>query len=307
VKCYSFAKRLTIHLLCLIAFAITFTSSSTASDLATVSAGPVRKVADGFRFTEGPAWDGNGNLYFSDIPNKTLYRLPYDGKAELIRTGEQASNGIVVDRKGRLVFCEVGGRRIVERSADGKEVTLADSCEDKPLAMPNDLWMAPNGGIYFTVPVIKAKQAMHLPKDAINATVCYISPDRKTVRRVGYDLKNANGIVGSSDGKRLYVADPRSQKCFRYQINADGSLSNRQTAAPRFSDGLTLDKHGNLYTTSDEGVRVFSPAAKEIALIPIPETPANMTFGGSDGRTLFITARTGVYAVPMNVTGDFKR
>ena len=270
-----------------------------------LASGPVRKLAGGFRFTEGPAWDGDANWYFSDIPNKTLHRISEGGKVELIRTGEQASNGIVVDTEGQLIFCEVGGRRIVARSVDGKETTLADSCDGNPIGMPNDLWMSPDGGVYFTVPVTNKQRAKVVPPEAVNATVCFISPDRKTVRDVGFGLKNANGIVGSSDGKSLYVADPRSQKCFRYSIEPDGSLSNQQVAATRFSDGLTLDEHGNLYTTSKEGVRVFSPDAKEIALIQVPETPANMTFGGVDGRTLLITARTGIYAV--QVRGDFKK
>lgn len=277
------------------------------NELQRLNIGPVRKLADGFRFTEGPAWDGDAGWYFSDIPKKTLHYITQDGRVELIRTGKQASNGIVVGTEGQLLFCEVGGRRIVARSLDGKETTLADSCDGKPIGMPNDLWLAPSGGIYFTVPVTNKQRAKVVPPDAVNATICFISPDRKTVRNVGYDLKNANGIVGSSDGKSLYVADPRSQKCFRYSIEPDGSLSNQQVAATRFSDGLTLDEQGNLYTTSKEGVRVFSPDAKEIALIEVPETPANMTFGGIDGRILLITARTGIYAVQMQVRGDFKK
>ncbi len=266
--------------------------------------GEVRKLAGGLRFTEGPAWNGKNALFFSDMPNNSLHRWSEANGVTLVRKGERNSNGIVVDREGNLLFCE-GDRRIVQRSPDGQEVTIADGCDGQPLGMPNDLWMAPNGGVYFTIPLIRPNQADRFPENAVNATVCYISADRKTVRNVGYDLKNANGIVGSCDGTRLYVADPSSQKCFRYLIGADGGLSDQQIAAARFSDGLTLDQEGNLYTTSNEGVRVFSPSGKELALIPIPETPANMTFGGKDGRTLFVTARTSLYAVSMNVRGDF--
>lgn len=269
-----------------------------------LTSSPVRKLAEGFRFTEGPAWDGKGNLYFSDIPNKTLHRLSENGKVDLIRTGAQASNGIVIGSDGELIFCEVGGRRIVARSKDGKETTLADSCDDKPIGMPNDLWMAPDGGIYFTIPFTNKQRAKVVPPDAVNATVCYISPDRKSIRDVGIGLKNANGIVGSSDGKRLYVADPRSQKCWRYSIQADGSLSDQRLAADQASDGLALDELGNLYTTSKLGINVYSPDAKLISTIVVPESPANMKFGGDDGHRLFITARTGIYSVQMKVNGD---
>lgn len=272
-----------------------------------LASGPALKLADGFRFTEGPAWDGNGSWYFSDIPNKTLYRLSNEGEVKLVRTGEQASNGIVVGSNGELFFCEVAGRRIVARSIDGRETTLADSCDGKPIGMPNDLWMAPNGGIYFTIPVTNKQRAKVVPPEAVNATVCYISPDRKSIRDVGIGLKNANGIVGSSDGKLLYVADPRSQKCWRYSIAADGSLTDQRVAAEQGSDGLALDERGNLYTTSKQGVTVYSPNAKLISTIDVPESPANMKFGGNDGRTLFITARTGIYAVPMQVRGGVSK
>ncbi len=265
--------------------------------------GEVRRLASGFRFTEGPAWDGKGALFFSDMPNNALHRWSEADGVTLVRKGEHNTNGIVVDRAGTLYVCE-GARRIVQRSSDGKETTIADSCEGRPLGMPNDLWMTPNGGIYFTIPVIKPTQADRFPQNAVNATVCFISPDRTIIRNVGYDLTNANGIVGSSDGKRLYVSDPRAQRCVRYTIDPDGGLSNQQVVAARFSDGLALDQGGHLYTTCHEGIRVFSPAGREVVLIPIPETPANMTFGGNDGRTLFITARTSLYAVSMNVQGD---
>ncbi len=283
---------------------VTLGQPKTALGQIPTAKGYVEKLEGEFRFTEGPAWNGKDAWYFSDLPNNAIFRWTVvEGKAR-IRKGKHNSNGIVVDRDGGLIFCE-GGRRIIRRSPAGQEETLADACEGKPLGMPNDLWLAPDGGVYCTIPAIKPKVADTFPKDSVNGTVCYISPDRKSVHNVGYDLKNANGIAGSGDGTRLYVADPRSQKCFRYTIGADGHLSDQQVAAACFSDGLTLDEYGNLYTTSNEGIRVFSPAGKEIARIPVPETPANMTFGGKDGRRLFITARTSIYSVNMNVRGDF--
>jgi gluconolactonase len=267
--------------------------------------GPVRKLADGFKFTEGPAWDAKGGrLYFSDIPNMTLLQWTPDGGAKILRTGEQASNGIIVDRDGSLVFCEVGGLRIVRRSTDGKETTLADKCDGKPFAQPNDLWFAPDGAVYFTVPKLNPQRAKAVPPGALNGTVCRISPDGKTVTDVGaaVGVKGPNGVVGSADGTRLYWTDVAT--CASATIQPDGSLADRKLAAQKGSDGLALDEHGNLYTTSREGVVVWSPAAEQIALIPVPESPANMKFGGREGRTLFITARMGLYAVDMNVRGD---
>ena len=279
----------------------------------------VRKLTGGFRFTEGPAWDGKDAWYFSDLSNRTLHRWTERKGVELVRTGiDGSSNGIVVDADGRLVFCEVATRRIVRRSADGKEVTLADSCDGRPIGMPNDLWRAPGGDIYFTIPRTNARRAKAVPKNAVSGTVCRIaSPQHDVgqnrpsgdggyeVNNVGIGLKSPNGIVGTRDCKWLYVADPGAQKCWRFAIEPDGSLTDQELAADRGSDGLAVDEQGNLYVTGrDEGVLVYSPEAKQIAKIAVPERPANMKFGGPDGRTLFITARTGIYAVEMNVRGN---
>lgn len=269
-----------------------------------VKAATVRKIAGGFRFTEGPAYDGDGHWYFSDLPTKTLHRVSDDGKTELVRTGKQASNGIVVDLDGQLIFCEVGGRRIVLRLSDGQETTLADAYDGKPLGMPNDLWLSPSGGVYFTIPKTNKRRARVVPKDALNATVCFLTADRSKVLNVGSGLASPNGIVGSSDGKYLFVADPGARKCWRYSIMSDGTLKDRQLAAQQGSDGLALDSLGNLYTTSAHGISVWSKDAKLVGTINVPERPANMRFGGRDGHTLMITARTGVYSVRLPIRGD---
>lgn len=261
------------------------------------------KLADGFRFTEGPAYDNRGGWYFSDIPNKTLHHWSEDRGSLTIRTGEQASNGIVVAQNGDLIFCEVGGRRIVHRTLSGDERTLSDSCDGWPLGMPNDLWIAPDGAIYFTVPKTNRRRAKVVPANAVNATVCRISPDGKATTNVGLGLKSCNGIVGTADGKTLFVADPGSQTCWRYDIRPDGSLANQSVAAKAGSDGLAVDQLGHLYTTGREGVDVWSSDGEKVSTIPVPERPANMKFGGPDNKTLFVTARAGIYSVEMNVAG----
>ena len=272
--------------------------------------GPVQKLAGGFRFTEGPAWDGAGTLYFSDLPNRTLHRWTAAGGVELLRTGVEFSNGIDIDRDGSLVFCEVGSRRIVRRAVDGSEETLAEAVGEQPIGPPNDLWIGPDGAVYFTLPRDKRSRRKNPPPPpdgALYGTVCRIDPADGTVRDLDPDdelVVGPNGIVGSADGTTLFLADPPGRTCWAFDLGPDGTLSNRRKIADVASDGLTLDEHGNLYTTGPDGVLVWSPDGSRIAAVPVPEQPANMTFGGPDGRTLFVTARTGLYAVEMNVRGD---
>ena len=269
----------------------------------------MRKLAGGFRFTEGPAWDGAGTLYFSDLPNRTLNRWTAAGGVETLRTGAAFSNGVGVDAAGRLAFCEASGR-VVRRDADGTEVTLADRCGGRPLGVPNDLWVAPDGAVYFTLPRDRRRGrggAKPPPDGKLYATVCRIDPADGSVRDLdpGDVLVNGpNGIVGAADGETLVLADPPGRACWAYDLAADGTLSNRREVADRASDGLTLDERGNLYVTGDDAVLIYSPAGERVGSVPVPEQPANMTFGGPDGRTLFVTARTGLYAVEMSVRGD---
>lgn len=268
--------------------------------------GEIRKLSTGFRFTEGPAWDGKDSWYFSDLPGKTLHRWTLADGLSTVRTGtEGSSNGITIDSAGRLVFCEVSSRRIVRRSIAGVETTIASSCDGKPIGMPNDVWCAPDGGIYFTIPRTNRQRARVVPADAVSGTVCLISADGRSIRDVGVGLVSPNGIIGSHDGKQLYVADPGAQKCWRFTVQPDGSLSEKRIAADRGSDGLALDEFGNLYITGrDEGILIYSPNAEPIARIRLPERPSNMKFGGPDRRTLFVTARTSIYSVRMNVRGN---
>src|SRR5690606_38339304 len=141
-------------------------------------------------------------------------------------------------------------------------------------------------GIYFSDP--RYGREDDLEQDGFH--VYYLSPQAKELRRVIDDLKKPNGVVGSSDGKTLYVADPGDNKTYRYRIASDGSLSDRQLAAPEGSDGLALDERGNLYLTR-RAVLVYSPQGEKVGEIAVPESPANLTFGGTEGKTLFITAR----------------
>lgn len=267
--------------------------------------GEVRQLADGFRFTEGPAWHAREQaLYFSDIPNRTMHRYTADGGATTIRKGEQASNGIYLDARGRAVFCEVGAFRLVRREADGKETVLVDRVGEQLLGHPNDVWIAPDGGIYFSIPD-KSRRIPRLAREGrLMGTLVHLPPGGGPARDAGaaLDIGSPNGVVGSSDGLRIYYTD--RGRCWQARIGPGGKLSDKKVAAPKGSDGLALDEHLNLYTTSRGKVEVFDGQARKILEIPVAETPANLCFGGPDGRTLFITARQGLYSVPMNVRGD---
>jgi len=182
---------------------------------------------------------------------------------------------------------------------DGTVTVLADSYGGKKLNSPNDLWVDPQGGVYFSDPRYGSQEG--LEQDGFH--VYYLPPGGKSLRRVIGDLVKPNGVVGTTDGKRLYVADAGDGKTYVYGIQADGSLADRKLIAPVGSDGMTLDEQGNLYLARN-AVHVYSPDGKKLTEIEAPEAPSNVCFGGADRRTLFITARKGFYAIRMNVCGQ---
>lgn len=268
------------------------------SDLVAEGAG-VEKLAGGFEFTEGPACDAVGNIYFSDIPNSRIHKWSVGGKLTTFRENSGRANGLFFDKNGNLLACEGGDRQVTSISPKGEVTVLADRFNGKKLNSPNDLWIDPNGGVYFTDPRYGSQD--DLQQDGFH--VYYLPPDNGELVRVIDDLVKPNGIIGTSDGKRLYVADPGADKTYVYRVNSDGSLADRRLAAPEGSDGMTLDEKGNLYLTRD-GVEVYSPDGTKIGTMETPERPANVTFGGKDRKTLFITARTGLYSLAMNVRGQ---
>jgi gluconolactonase len=263
----------------------------------------VEKLAGGFNFTEGPAADAEGNIYFTDIPNNRIHKWtpgdsPLKGKLSTFRENSGGANGLYFDKDGKLLACEGGGRRLVSIDQQNKVTVLADKYEDKKLNSLNDLWPDPKGGIYFTDP--RYGRRNDLEQDGEH--VYYLSPDRKKIIRVIDDMVRPNGIIGTRKGKVLYVADHGGRKTFAYNINKDGTLSKKRLFAPQGSDGMTIDNKGNIYLTTDV-VSVYNKNGEKIETIPVPEGPANVTFGGKDKKTLFITARTSLYGVRMRVKG----
>jgi len=259
----------------------------------------VEKLAGGFRFTEGPAADAKGNIFFSDIPNNRIHKWLLDPGApglSTFRENSGGSNGLYFDKKGNLLACEGGGRRLISIDPQGKVTVLADKYQNKRFNSLNDLWIDPKGGIYFTDPRYGNRDNM--AQDGEH--VYYLSPDRKKLIRVIDDMVRPNGVIGTPDGTLLYVADHGGKKTFAYKINSDGTLSNKNLFAPEGSDGITIDNEGNIYLTT-RVVAVYNKNGEKIETINVPEGPANVCFGGPDKRTLFITARTSLYSVRMRV------
>ncbi|MHC4158605.1 MAG: SMP-30/gluconolactonase/LRE family protein [Planctomycetota bacterium] len=271
----------------------------------------VEKIAGGFKFTEGPAADAQGNIFFTDIPNNQIHKWSLDSKLSTYREKSGGANGLFFDKNGNMLVCEGGRRQLVSINPQGKVTVLADRYNNKRLNSPNDLWVDPKGGVYFTDP--RYGRTDDLEQDGEH--VYYLSPDRKRFIRVIDDMVKPNGIIGTPDGKLLYVTDHGGDKTFVYNINEDGTLSDKKLFAAESSDGMTIDSKGNIYLTSmpsstlsryDPGlnpVSVYNSEGQKIETILIPERPANVCFGGKDKQTLFITAQTSLYAVRMQVKG----
>ena len=256
------------------------------------------EIAGDFQFTEGPAVDANGNVFFADVRASKIHKWSLDRKVTVFRTDTGNANGLHFDAKGNLLACEGGNGRVVSIAPDGQVTVLADKYDGKRFNKPNDLWIAAAGGVYFSDPMY----GRGTPRTQEGEHVYYITPDRNRVLRVIDDMVRPNGLVGPPDGKTLYVTDHGGRKTFRYDVKADGTLANKKLFAPFGGDGMTIDERGNVYL-AEEAVLVFDPTGKQIARIDVPVRPTNVCFAGRDGRTLFITARSSVYTIQMRVRG----
>ena len=284
----------------LIVFVSTVATAALAADSQSVVApgATVEKLAGGFVFTEGPAVDAEGNVFFTDIPNNRIHKWSLDGKLSTFRENSGGANGLFFDEGGNLLACEGGGRRLVSISRKGELTVLADKYEGKRFNSLNDLWINLKGGVYFTDPRYGGRDNMEQGGEH----VYYLSADRKKVVRVIDDMVRPNGLIGTPDGKSLYVTDHGDRNTFVYTVNSDGTLSNKKPFAPEGSDGMTMDNEGNVYLTTGT-VSVYNKQGRKIQAIEVPERPSNVTFGGKDRMTLFITARKSLYSVRMQVRG----
>ncbi len=263
------------------------------------------KIGSGFIFTEGPAVDKNGNVFFTDQPNNTIVKWSANsGQLSIFSDDSGRANGLYFESNGNLLACADMDNQIWSFSPDGKHKVLLDSYDGKKLNGPNDLWVHPNGGIFFTDPLYKRNYWTRNPdRHQDGEHVYFMSQDGKKVERVETTLVKPNGIVGSANGKLLYVADIGGKKTYSYRINKNNQLIDKKLFAEMGSDGMTLDQKGNVYLTGD-GVTVFNKKGIKIAHIPLnARWTANVCFGGSDKSTLFITAMDGLYTLDMNVKG----
>jgi len=263
----------------------------------------LEKLSGDFKFTEGPTCDASGNVFFTDQPNNRIMEWSVDGKLTTFLAPAGRANGMYFDRNGNLIACADEKTALWSITPDGKHAVLVSEFEGKPLNGPNDVWVRPDGGMYLTDPFYKREWWQYDKRPQDGEHVYFLSTDGKTFKRVTTDLLQPNGIIGTPDGKTLFVADIRAGKTYAYDIQPDGSLSAKRLLCPLGSDGMTLDDEGNLYLTGT-GVTVFDKTGRRIGRIDVPERwTANVCFGGKDKRTLFITASKGLYAIRMRTRG----
>ena len=278
---------------------------------------PVR-LADSYSFTEGPATDARGNVYFTDQPNNRIYRWDCEsGEITLFTDQSGRSNGMYFDAQGNLIACadmdnqlwrfdmrSTSGRLLPQGRKNGQAEILITDYRGKLLNGPNDVWISKDGGYYLTDPYFKRDYWTRSPERQQPVEgLYYLAPGSKQLLMLDSTLNQPNGIVGTPDGKHLYVAEAKENRILRYDILTDGSLTNRQVFADMGSDGMTIDDRGNIYLTGD-GVTVFDKDGQKIAHFPIPEDwTANVCFGGKEHNILFITASKSVYTLKMLVHG----
>jgi gluconolactonase len=265
------------------------------------------KVQDGFSFTEGPAVSRVGDVYFTDQPNDRIHVWnAISGEVSVFKENSGRSNGMYFKLDGTLISCADEQNQLWALDSKGNATVLVENFRGKKLNGPNDVWVRPKGGMYFTDPLYvrpywEGIRGNELEQDGEH--VYFLSEDGAEFFRVAEDLVKPNGIIGTPDGKYLYVADIGDSKTYRYEIREDGYLINKELFCEMGSDGMTIDNRGNIYLTGD-GVTVFSSKGEKIAHIPVPaKWTANVTFAALDRKTLFITAMDAVYTIQMKTRG----
>lgn len=263
----------------------------------------LEKLSDGFAFTEGPTCDAKGNVFFTDQPNDRIMEWNANGRLSVFMQPSGRANGMMFDRQGNLIVCADEHNQLWSIAPDKSVTVLITNFSGKYLNGPNDVWIAPNDGIYFTDPFYRREYWDHQTMALPNEEVYYLAPDRKTLTRVTDDLSKPNGITGTPDGKHLFVADIGAGRTWRYDVQSDGSLTNKTFLCRLGSDGMTIDADGNFYLTG-RGVTVFDKTGQKIDHIDVPEKwTANVAFSGPDHQTLFITASESIYSIRLRVKG----
>ncbi len=274
-----------------------------AAPAVTAAGAELKLLSADYKFTEGPAVDAEGNVYFTDQPNDRILRWTVDGKITTWMQPCGRSNGLFFDRAGNLIACADNKNELWKIAPDQSHQVLTSGFDGKLFNGPNDVWVAGDGSLYFTDPFYKRPYWERTEDKQLPQRVYRMSADYKQVIVAADEFRQPNGIVGDASKKLLYVADIGASKTYRFNIGDDGKLTDRQLFCEMGSDGMTIDSQGNLYLTG-KGVTVFNPAGKQIEVIAVPEGwTANVCFGGVDRKTLFITASDSLYSIATTVAG----
>lgn len=265
----------------------------------------VEKIAGDLKFIEGPVWMRPGMLVFSDIPADTLYSWKPGGKLEEFRKPSHNANGNTLDREGRLISCEHGSRQVTRTELNGKITILADRFEGKRLNSPNDVVVRSNGDIYFTDP----PYGITKEQEELGFYGVYRISKAGKLTLVLNDFKRPNGLAFSPDEKLLYVDDTEGHHIRVFTVKSNGDMTNGHLFAeirgdkPGVPDGMRVDTHGNVYCTGSGGIHVFAPSGRHLGVIEVPEVAANCAWGDMDGKSLYITASTGLYRIRLKIAG----
>jgi gluconolactonase len=269
--------------------------------------GDIKRLVTGFQFTEGPVWDASRScLLFSDIPANRIYKWAPGEPATIFREPSGNSNGLTFDRDDILITCEHGTRRLGKVEEGGTYTVLADRYLGKRLNSPNDAVVKSDGSIYFTDPPYGIKPE---EQELKFQGVYHLDPDGQELTLLVDDMERPNGLAFSPDERTLYIADSSERRHVKaFDVEDDGSLINGRIFAeirselPGNPDGMKVDVEGNLYVAT-AGVWIFSEKGVNLGVIELPETPANLAWGNEDWKTLYITARTSLYRIKMNIQG----
>ena len=263
----------------------------------------LEKLADSFAFTEGPTCDAQGNVFFTDQPNNRILEWTVDGRLSTFLEPAGRCNGMYADAHGNLIACAEEHNELWSIAPDKTVTRLVTDYQGKALHGPNDVWVAPNGAIFFTDPFYGRTWTDTNRVKFTGEWVFYLSPDRKVLKPVIQDFIKPNGISGSPDGKQLFATDIGGDRTWRYDILADGSLTNKALICNQGCDGMTVDELGDFYLAG-HGVTIYGPDGRRLEHIDVPEPwTANLSFSGRDHRTLFITASRCIYSIRLRVKG----
>ena len=260
-------------------------------------------ISKQFKFTEGPAVDRDGNVFFTDQPNDKIWKYDTAGRLSIFMEKTGRANGLFFDQKGNLLACADEKNELWSISPKKKVTVLIKNFKGKKLNGPNDLWINANGDIYFTDPYYQRYYWKRRESELDGEKVYLLAKGAKEPVIASAVFKKPNGIIGTPDGKYLYIADIGDNKTYRYDIASDGTLLNGKVIIEQGSDGMTIDNKGNLYLTGN-GITVYNSEGVKVEHIDINEPwTANVCFGGKNRDKLFITASTAVYVLDMQVKG----